>query len=51
MADLVHDDQPALSLISNGAECMLIKKKFYTDHASQSLLNKVRYEVSGIKSE
>ena len=45
MADLIHYDQPALSLISNGAECMLIRKKFFTDHASQHLLNKVRHEV------
>ncbi|XP_067932810.1 uncharacterized protein [Watersipora subatra] len=41
LADLVLGEQPNMCLISNGAECLMIKKDFYMDHCPQSLLRKL----------
>ncbi|XP_064595218.1 uncharacterized protein LOC135461880 [Liolophura sinensis] len=40
--NLLHHDQPSLSLVSNGAECVLISKKFFQQHLDGALLSKLR---------
>ena len=42
----MHDDQPALSLVSNGAQCIVIHKRLYVDHAPLSLLFNLTLQVS-----
>ena len=37
--------QPSLSLVSHGAECILLQKKFFLEHAPLKLLDKLREEV------
>ena len=32
-------------MVSNGADCVLINKQFYLDHAPEKLLRKMRQEV------
>ena len=46
LADIVLGDQPSLCLVSNGAECIMLKKDFYMDHCPQSLLRKLLQIVS-----
>ncbi|XP_065065913.1 uncharacterized protein LOC135691855 [Rhopilema esculentum] len=40
------DSQPSLSLVSNGAECIMVSKKFYLEHCTESLKGKLRKWVS-----
>lgn len=40
--------QPSLSLVSHGAECILLHKKFFLEMAPLKLLDKLREEVSTI---
>ncbi|XP_077870075.1 uncharacterized protein LOC144363027 [Saccoglossus kowalevskii] len=44
LADVLFDDQPSLSLVSNGAECIVISKRLFMDHASDDLITKLRLE-------
>ncbi|XP_001640187.3 uncharacterized protein LOC5520360 isoform X2 [Nematostella vectensis] len=34
---MLFDDQPSLSLVSNGAECIMISKKFYLSHCTDAM--------------
>ncbi|XP_071496196.1 uncharacterized protein [Diadema antillarum] len=36
--DLAFGAQPSLSLVSNGAECIMVKKKFYKKHADDKAI-------------
>ncbi|XP_072029223.1 uncharacterized protein [Amphiura filiformis] len=38
----VFTDQPNLSVVSNGAECILIRKRFYLEHASDQTFGFLR---------
>ncbi|XP_071501662.1 uncharacterized protein [Diadema antillarum] len=40
--NIVFPDQPSLSLVSNGAECIMIKKQFYLEHATEDTLSLLR---------
>jgi hypothetical protein len=40
-------EQPGLVVMSNGAECVLIRKDLYLAHASDELLRQTRNEVKG----
>ncbi|XP_054763252.2 uncharacterized protein LOC129269790 [Lytechinus pictus] len=40
--NIVFPDQPSLSLISNGAECIMIRKSFYLEHAAEDTLSLLR---------
>lgn len=42
VTDFVFADQPSLILISNGAECMMVAKKFYLKFASENCLRRLR---------
>ncbi|XP_052266404.1 uncharacterized protein LOC127868549 [Dreissena polymorpha] len=42
LADLLFENQPNFSIISNGAECIMIEKKFFLEHASQALVVKLK---------
>ena len=35
---MLFEGQPDFSLVSNGAECVMIDKKFFMEHASHSLI-------------
>jgi len=43
VADLAH---PSLSLVSNGAECIVLDKKFFLEHAPAKQLELIREKVS-----
>ena len=46
LAALVFPDQPSLCLVSNGAECMFIDKRFYMDNCPPELSRRLKTEVS-----
>lgn len=46
LADMLFDNQPEFSLVSNGTECIMIEKKFFLEHASQKLMVQLRENVS-----
>lgn len=46
LSQLIHEDQPTFSLVSNGAECILINKRFYMDNVTKDLMNTLRMEVT-----
>jgi len=37
VSSMVFDEQPSLSLVSNGAECIMISKKFFLTHCSDAI--------------
>ena len=45
LSDVLFDAQPSFSVISNGAECILLSKKFYREHATPKMLTRLRREV------
>ncbi|KAL3853502.1 hypothetical protein ACJMK2_017038 [Sinanodonta woodiana] len=45
MADLILGEQPSFCVVSSGADCILINKQLYMDHASESLIRKMRQEL------
>ena len=45
----LFNNQPELSLISNGTECIMLKKKFYLDNASCNCIAFAREKVRYIK--
>ncbi|XP_025107834.1 uncharacterized protein LOC112572390 [Pomacea canaliculata] len=51
LSSLVFLDQPSLCLVSNGAECLLIKKRFYLDNCPPDLMRRLKVEVSPYPSE
>ncbi|KAI0214542.1 hypothetical protein LSAT2_000360, partial [Lamellibrachia satsuma] len=51
LADLLYEQQPNFSLVSNGAECIMIDKRFYVDNAPQALMRRLRAEVSPYPSD
>lgn len=42
---MLYDNQPNFSLVSNGAECIMIEKKFFMENASQWLMVHLRETV------
>ena len=44
-------DQPSFSVVSKGADCLLINKQFYQEHASEKLLREVRQNVSLLQKQ
>ncbi|XP_022080342.1 uncharacterized protein LOC110973663 [Acanthaster planci] len=51
LTGVVFSDQPSLSLVSNGAECIVINKKFYLEHATEETLRGLRREEVPYPSE
>ncbi|XP_077979880.1 uncharacterized protein LOC144435182 [Glandiceps talaboti] len=45
LAPLVFFDQPSLSLVSNGAECIMMRKKFYMDYTTEDIRRHLRRHV------
>lgn len=41
----MYGDQPNLTLVSNGAECIMIRKQFYLNEAKEDTLRILRKEV------
>lgn len=48
LAEMFFDHQPHFSLVSNGAEVIMIEKKFFQDNASQRLMVQLREAVNSI---
>ena len=46
LADIVLEEQTSFTIVSNGADCVLVNKQFYLEHASEKLLRKLRQDVS-----
>ncbi|XP_022100115.1 uncharacterized protein LOC110984339 [Acanthaster planci] len=44
LSDMLFDAQPSFSVVSNGAECILMSKKFYREHATPKMLTRLRRE-------
>ena len=42
----LYTNQPSLSLVSNGAECLMLKKKFYLENANEDCMKFLRETVS-----
>nr|XP_054750195.1 uncharacterized protein LOC129255905 [Lytechinus pictus] len=42
LADMAYESQPSFAVISNGAECILLSKKLYMEHASMRMISKLR---------
>nr|XP_025045314.1 uncharacterized protein LOC102445688 isoform X1 [Pelodiscus sinensis] len=51
LLDFLFEDQPNLCVVSNGAECFKISKKFYLHHASKDLLQRLRKKERSYPSE
>ena len=43
---MLFEGQPNFSLVSNGAECVMIEKKFFMEHATYKHLVNLREAVS-----
>ena len=46
LSDLFFEDQPSMTLVSNGAECISIHKKLFEDYASHAFMTRIRGDVS-----
>ena len=42
----MFSDQPSVSLVSNGAECVVISKQLFLEHAPEHLIHQIRLSVS-----
>ncbi|XP_033098899.1 uncharacterized protein LOC117102626 [Anneissia japonica] len=42
LAELAFGLQPSFAVVSNGAECILLSKKFYLEHANSHMMTKLR---------
>ncbi|KAL8595263.1 hypothetical protein ACOMHN_043415 [Nucella lapillus] len=51
LATLVFPDQPGLCLVSNGAECMFIDRRFYLKNCPPTLSRRLKTEVSPYPSD
>ncbi|XP_060557163.1 uncharacterized protein LOC132717657 isoform X2 [Ruditapes philippinarum] len=51
LADVILKDQPSFSVVSHGADCLLINKQFYLEHASEKLLRDMRQELCPYPTE
>lgn len=45
LSDMVFPHQPTLTLVSNGAECLLVGKKLLLDHATPDFLARLQEAV------
>ena len=46
MGSTLYTNQPHLALVSNGAECLMMNKKFFLDNATDECLRGLREMVS-----
>ncbi|KAH9512473.1 hypothetical protein Btru_038515 [Bulinus truncatus] len=46
LAQCLFTDQPSLSVVSNGADCILMDKKFFLSNCSNGMMRRLRQEVS-----
>ncbi|XP_052781786.1 uncharacterized protein LOC128218217 isoform X2 [Mya arenaria] len=51
LADVVLGEQPSLSVVSGGADVLLLNKQFYLEHASEKLLRDMRNELCPYPSD
>ncbi|XP_038267722.1 uncharacterized protein LOC119859550 isoform X1 [Dermochelys coriacea] len=51
LLDFLFEDQPNLCVVSNGAECLKVSKKFYLHHASKDFLQRLRKKEHSYPSE
>ncbi|XP_052780993.1 uncharacterized protein LOC128217708 isoform X2 [Mya arenaria] len=48
---LLTDNQPSLALVSGGAECIMINKRFFKDNCDPNVLQALRQQVSPYPSD
>ncbi|XP_060593908.1 uncharacterized protein LOC132748342 [Ruditapes philippinarum] len=51
LGDMLFENQPHFSLVSNGSECIMIEKKFFLENASQRLMVALRESTFPYPSE
>nr|XP_054768653.1 uncharacterized protein LOC129276279 isoform X1 [Lytechinus pictus] len=51
LVDVLFSEQPSLSLISNGAECMVMSKHFFLQHANDDMLHRVKISMMPFAKE
>ncbi|XP_055881246.1 uncharacterized protein LOC106077032 isoform X1 [Biomphalaria glabrata] len=51
LAQCLFTNQPSLSVVSNGADCILLNKKLYLKNCSSEVMRKLRIEVSPFPSD
>ncbi|KAI0211057.1 hypothetical protein LSAT2_004166, partial [Lamellibrachia satsuma] len=51
LLDLLVPDQPRVALVSNGAECIVINKRFYEEHTPPKLMAILRSKVQPYPSD
>ncbi|KAK0051908.1 cyclic nucleotide-binding domain-containing protein 2, partial [Biomphalaria pfeifferi] len=51
LAQCLFTNQPSLSVVSNGADCILLNKKLYLRNCSSEVMRKLRIEVSPFPSD
>ncbi|XP_076468704.1 uncharacterized protein LOC143299406 isoform X2 [Babylonia areolata] len=51
LTDLFCENQPSVSLVSNGAECVSISKKLFMEHASHAFITRIREDIYPYPSE
>ncbi|KAL8560972.1 hypothetical protein ACOMHN_061186 [Nucella lapillus] len=51
LSDLFCENQPSMTLVSNGAECVSISKKLFLEHASHAFLTRIREDIYPYPSE
>ena len=41
----IFENQPSLNVVSNGADCLLLSKQFFTKHCSEKMLTRLKEQV------
>lgn len=45
ISNLIYQDQPSMSVISNGAECIMISKKFFMEKKTDATMRSIYQSV------
>ncbi|PVD38550.1 hypothetical protein C0Q70_01166 [Pomacea canaliculata] len=51
LSQVVYPDQPSVCLVSNGAECVVLSKRFFLDHASDTCVRQAKQSECPYPSE
>ncbi|XP_071476910.1 uncharacterized protein [Diadema antillarum] len=51
LVDVLFSEQPSLSLVSHGAECMVMSKQFFLQHATDDMLHRVKISMMPFAKE
>ncbi|KAK3090499.1 hypothetical protein FSP39_012319 [Pinctada imbricata] len=51
IANMIYPDQPSVSVISNGAECIMISKKFFMEKKTETTMRNIHHYESPFPSD